>query len=345
MPRIAVVGAGLSGLIAARSLSDHGFGVRVFEKSRGVGGRMATRRTDGQTAFDHGAQYFTVRDRRFRRYVDSWIQDGLVEPWRGRIVVLREGQIVEKKGPGDRFVAKPGMNSIAKHLAADLDIQFETTVNTCRENGQRRTLVSDSEDDLGEFDAVIVAVPAPQAAELVNDVTTLSRPARSARTNGCWAVMLAFDEPTVMTFDAAFVRDSAISWIARNDSKPGRHSAAECWVLHASSEWSEANIDRMPEEILPQLVDEFWRITSRAPREAAYCSVHRWRYALPSQPLSQSCLFDAQAMIGLCGDWCVGPRVEAAFLSGMALAGRLMGEFAKTPVRAPTQNDKQLTLF
>ena len=112
MPKVAVIGAGISGLMCARTLVDHGFPVTLFEKSRGVGGRMATRRTHDGLRFDHGAQYFTVRDGRFRRYVESWIEDGIVEPWRGRIVVLDSGTIKEEKMGADRFVAVPGMNAM-----------------------------------------------------------------------------------------------------------------------------------------------------------------------------------------------------------------------------------------
>ena len=83
----------MSGLVCARTLLDHGFKVSVFEKGRGPGGRMSTRRTEDELQFDHGAQYFTVRDRLFRRYVESWQHDGIVAPWRGRIVVLSEGYL------------------------------------------------------------------------------------------------------------------------------------------------------------------------------------------------------------------------------------------------------------
>ncbi len=117
MPRVAVIGAGLSGLTCARTLADHGYSVTVFEKSRGVGGRMSTRRTGDNLRFDHGAQYFTVRDQRFQRYVESWVHDGLVARWNGRIVVVERGAVKERKAGTDRYVAAPGMNALGKHLA------------------------------------------------------------------------------------------------------------------------------------------------------------------------------------------------------------------------------------
>ncbi len=93
--KVAVVGAGLSGLVCARVLADHGHEVRVFDKGRGPGGRMSTRRA-GPWRFDHGAQYFTVRDSRFARWVESWKKDGLVTPWKGVVAVLRDGSVTPK---------------------------------------------------------------------------------------------------------------------------------------------------------------------------------------------------------------------------------------------------------
>jgi predicted NAD/FAD-dependent oxidoreductase len=119
-PTVAVVGAGISGLTCARTLADYGLPVTVFEKSRGVGGRMATRRSDNVAAFDHGAQYFTVRDERFQNCVDSWQHAGLVQRWTGRIVSLHDQDTEQDKSSTARFVACPGMNAICRHLAERL---------------------------------------------------------------------------------------------------------------------------------------------------------------------------------------------------------------------------------
>ena len=127
-PRVAVIGAGMSGLICARTLFSYGMQVAVFEKSRGFGGRMATRRTAEGPTFDHGAQYFTVRDERFERCVRSWQQDGIVAHWGGKIGVLTNGDLEWQPKTTPRFVGVPGMNAVCRHLAADLKTQFRTRV-------------------------------------------------------------------------------------------------------------------------------------------------------------------------------------------------------------------------
>lgn len=324
LPTVAVIGAGVSGLMCARTLADHGLPVTVLEKSRGVSGRMATRRTDDGLTFDHGAQYFTVRDDRFRRYVDSWIQDGLVQPWKGRIVSLRDGQIELDKSATDRYVGCPGMNAIGKHLASGLDIRTKVQIASLQPDNGTWRILDGTGKEVTRADFVVVAAPAPQAAELLTAVEDLAARAASVPVAGCWTLMARFGSPIPVDYDGAFVQDSILSWVARNRSKPGRDSGAETWVLHASADWTEAHLERLPDEVRPMLLESFRRATG-VTAEPENAIVHRWRYALPIQPLAQRCLFDAHRMIGACGDWCCGPRVEGAFLSGAALAGRVLG--------------------
>ncbi len=226
MPKVAVIGAGMSGLMCARTLADHGFPVTVFEKSRGVGGRMATRRTDDGLRFDHGAQYFTARDERFARYVKSWLHDGIVLPWRSPIVTLEKGRIKEEKTGTDRFVAVPGMNAICKHVSSDLDIVIQTRVAPLGRHDDLWHVCSDDGADLGTFDVAVVSAPAGQTADLLDAAPLLAARARRTEMRQCWAVMLAFPQSLDVGFAGAFVHGSPLSWIARNSSKPGRNARA-----------------------------------------------------------------------------------------------------------------------
>ncbi len=321
---VAVIGAGLSGLVCARTLADHGLRVVVFEKSRGVGGRMATRRTTEGPQFDHGAQYFTVRDQRFQRYVQSWMQDGVVARWEGRLATLNHGRLQWKTESTPRYVGVPGMNAICRHLAQDLDIRFRQQVAPPRLQEHRWRLTSRDGVELGEFDRIILSAPAPQTAELLAAAPKLQKATIAATMQGCWAVLLAFEHSLELPFDGAFVHDSPLSWIARNDTKPGRGHEDECWVLHASPEWTTQCLEDDPEKVLSHLTDAFWLATGAIAVNPVYATTHRWRYAIPPEPLKHQSLFDAGLGIGACGDWCGGPRVEGAFLSGMSLAGRVL---------------------
>ncbi|TWU56266.1 FAD-dependent oxidoreductase [Rubripirellula reticaptiva] len=344
VPKVAVIGAGISGLTCARTLADHGCDVSVFDKSRGVSGRMSTRRLEDAISFDHGAQYFTARDGRFKRYVESWIDDGIVQRWDGRIVAVEKGVVYSEKVGDQRFVAVPGMSALGKHLASDLKMCLGAQVVAPERANDKWQLATDDGSDLGEFDYVVVAVPSHQATSLLVNAPGLAEQASGVKMNGCWAVMLAFEQSLNIGFDGAFVQQSPLSWIARNNSKPGRNGDRETWVLHADAEWTEAHMEDSPGAIESFLIAEFFRAVGGINVEPSYSAIHRWRFAIPQDPLSADCLLDVQRNIGACGDWCGGPRVEGAFLSGMAIAGRILGQMNMNA--APLlRMDQQLDLF
>jgi hypothetical protein len=329
--RVAVIGAGMSGLVAARTLADHGHRVHVFEKARGCGGRMATRRT-ASAAFDHGAQYFTARDTRFRQWVDSWLQTGVVQHWRGRIGVLRRGELRDERGRHDRFVGVPGMSALAGHLAAGLTIELNTAIRQVRKNGSTMTLIDTGGHSWEDVDALVVATPPSQAAQLLTGLTPLAERIVTVAMAPCWAVMLAFDDPLELPFDGAFIHDAEVAWAARNSSKPGR-DGDECWVLHAGSDWSQANVDTTPETVVSRLRASFAAAAGLSLPKPRQASAHRWRYARAHRPLATGCLWDHRAHIGVCGDWCHGSRIEGAFLSGAAMAASIMAHQTATTMK------------
>jgi predicted NAD/FAD-dependent oxidoreductase len=323
-PGVAVVGAGISGLICARTLADLGHRVRVFDKARGAGGRMSTRRA-GAWRFDHGAQYFTVRDPGFRARVAGWRENGLVAPWTGRIAVLDRGMTVLKADDTERLVAVPGMNALCRHLARDLDVRYEACVDSLERTAEGWRLGSSDGLDLGRFAAVVVSAPAPQAAALLAGAAPrLAARADAVAMSPCWAVMAAFPEPLALGFDGAFVHRSPLAWVARNASRPGRPAEGEAWVLHGSPEWSYDNLERAPDEAAARLLAAFAEAAGGLGPAPVHLAAHRWRYALPREPLAEPCLFDPGLRLAACGDWCGGPRVEGAFLSGLAAAERVL---------------------
>lgn len=338
-PRVAIIGAGIGGLVAARTLADHGLIVRLVEKSRGVGGRLATRRLDDGSHIDHGAQYFTARDGRLARYVGSWVDDSLVAPWLGRIVQLRRGELAADQSTTPRYVGLPSMNRLAKHLANGLDVTLERTVAQLRRCEQGWRLLDAEGESVGDFDAVVVNCPPVQAAALLRGHTELCRRIESVVMLPCWTVMLRLAGPPA-DFDGAFVADSPLAWICRDSSKPGRGTVdGERWVLHATPDWSSAHLESDREWVSERLLAEFFELTgirvggtsngdkSASTHELVSASTHRWRFAIPRQPLDDDCLWDPVTKLGACGDWCGGPKVEGAFLSGVAMAGALLRDW------------------
>lgn len=317
---VAVIGAGIGGLCCARQLSAAGFSVRVFDKSRGVGGRVSVRRHQTDIAFDHGAQYFTVEDTEMAQQVESWLMSGVVAPWQCRMGSLNRG-VWKPTNSGTRyFVGVPAMTAIAKHLARDLDLILQTRVTTVARNEHGWQLLGEEDRDLGFFDVLILNAPAPQSASLLKDFPEFAQLIHAAKFAPCWSVMLALDQRLDVPWDAATVHDSPLSWIARNSSKPGRLTKPDCWLLHGNPEWSYRHLEVAKEVVMDHLIYCFWETIGLTPQPHRLADAHRWRFALPSEPLDQKCLFDEDLGVGACGDWCVGPRIESAYLSGLALA-------------------------
>ena len=321
--RVAVIGAGLAGLTCARTLADHNVDVTVFEKSRGYGGRCATRR-DGPWRFDHGAQYFTSRDARLRPWIHSWQQQGLIAPWQGALAVHENGAWEPAKSGVRRWVAIPGMSALGGHLATDLTVHLDTTVSLLQREGRQWRLVAESGADLGVYDAVLACVPAPQARLLLESVApALAQRAAEAVMHPTWATMLVLDAKPDFAWDAAFLNDDPVlSWISRDASKPKR-AADETWVLHASRAWTVAHLSDEKSDIAAAMTTAFGQVIGQqvAP---VHSVAHRWMYALPDPVAQDSALYDRALGIGAGGDWCGGPRIEGALLSGIALAGRVL---------------------
>jgi photolyase PhrII len=327
--RVGVVGAGLSGLTAARILTDQGHDVVVVDKGRGAGGRMSARR-DGELSFDHGAQYFTARDPRFLRHVVAWQERGLVEPWNARIATMGDRRSTGRSKASQRFVAVPGMNAICHELAAGLpDCRFDWQLETVQREGSGWIMYSTDGKQL-ECDVLLMTTPPEQARTLLNDAEVDSLTGK-VRMLPCWALMLTADTALFADHDAAFVNQGPLSWVAAQHSRPGR-PAANAWVLHASSEWSEKHLESSPETVQDMLLDAVRELPLTRPFEVTSAVTHRWRYALADQALNCGALWLGSKQLALAGDWCNGSRVEGAFLSGVAAAGRIMAAHYQNPL-------------
>jgi renalase len=316
---VAVIGAGIAGLAAARRLHDAGKQVFVFEKSRSVGGRMATRREAG-TSFDHGAQYFTCHGRILGEQLERWKEEGIVAHW--------PPQGMQGRADGT-YVGVPGMTAPARMLADGLVIVAERTIRGINpaDGGWRLTDESGAVSTAGidRFDAVVLAVPAPQAAPLIAASGVALPGAEIAVYAPCWALMLATGREAADLPEAFSPEDGAISWVARNSAKPGRPTGVETLVVHASPDWSRAHLEESPAEVARLLLQRLAACTHRL-YSTTFATAHRWRYAMVERALGEPFLWNSEAGLGACGDWCLGARVEAAFDSGAALATAVLGE-------------------
>ena len=343
--KIAIIGAGMAGITAARTLVQAGHRVQIFEKSRGAAGRMSTRETVFGT-FDHGTQYFTVRDPRFSIALQTVAgTKEICRPWSASAVRVLDplGRVFEaaKQNHDAHFVASPGMNALVRHWAQPFGkaLHLHNQVQRMERNAKGQwtlhSINTSTRADIPEthsgFDRVLLAVPSVQAEQLlrnsgshVNDTHFLEAISK-VQVAPCWTLMLAFpnannpDLPHLgPQWNAARSTHHRVAWLTRESSKP-RRGKIERWTVQASAAWSQEHLEDDAPRVQAKMLRAFSELTGiRA--QPSYAEVHRWRYAQTLVPLGAPFQFHASKGLGTCGDWHIGHRVEDAFVSGLELA-------------------------
>ena len=320
---IAIIGTGLAGLSAAQALHAAGLEVELFDKSRGSGGRMASKRSDAGS-LDLGAQYFTARDRRFVEVVQHWQTRGWVAEWDPQLYHSNENGLLPSPDEQVRWVGTPRMSAVSRALLGALPVHFACRITEVF-RGEKHWELQDAEGQShGPYSSVIVATPAPQATGLLSAAPKLAGAAASVIMEPTWAVALGFEQALDTRVEACFVQGSALDWLARTRSKPGRDGSVDTWVLHATSAWSKQHLDLPKEAVIEQLHGTFAELIGCALPAPVFSLAHRWLYARPASAHEWGALADADLGLYACGDWCLSGRVEGAWLSGQEVARRLL---------------------
>jgi len=308
--RVIVVGAGLSGLTAARRIAGHGHEVTVLDKGRSSGGRCATRRI-GDATLDHGAQFFTVRSAEFANITDTWLGAGVAREW-CRGFGANDGH--------PRYCGTNGMTTITKHLATGLDVRCSSMVFSVERTMSRWKV---NLDDVTAFDAdaVVITCPIPQSMSLLAN-TDLGIP-DGIRTieydKTIAALVVVSGETSVPAPGGVQDGDATFSFVADNQQKG--ISATRALTLHCNASFSEANWWSDPEETHSTVMSlaTAWigdaKVIEHQPK--------RWRMATPRTTWHERC-WSANGIV-LAGDAFAGPRVEGAVLSGLAAAEQVLG--------------------
>jgi len=313
-----ILGAGLSGLTAARTLHDAGRAVAVFDKGRGVGGRLATRRI-GEAVLDHGAQFFTVRGDDFQHMVEQAQAAGVVAEW--------------CRGFGEpdgypRYRGSTGMTALAKWLARDVDITLSAQAHSIAGHGDQVALVDSDGEVMASADDLIVTAPIPQMIDLFDrgDLTVPTELDATLRSTNYFATLAllavvdgapAVDEPGGMQFDSG-----PFTFIADNQRKG--ISPTTALTFHAEHDYSLRRFDDDSAEVHAELLEQAAPWIGSA--NVVDSQLKKWRYAGPVTPLpNRTEIFAAgTARIALAGDAFGGPKVEGAFNSGLAAARALL---------------------
>ena len=330
---IAIVGAGLSGLTIANVIGNHAE-VTVFEKSRGVGGRMSTRYSD-EFYFDHGAQFFTVRNKHFKQFLAPYFSSGLLQEWQGKVVTFEKGKkMTDRIWFEPHYVATPGMSNLCKKLAENIKINLNCDIAPLGEKSQQGWELFDKNGTgLGYYDWVISTAPPVQTTHLFNKFLPKDSILNQSKFLACYSLMFGFNEKWVHSWIAANILNSPLEWIAVNSTKPGRNHNLTTLVVHSSNSWAEVHADDDLEKTEYFLRDELQQILKFDISDPEYFSMHRWRYALldklnDDQTKNES-YYDKVLQLASVGDWCSRSSIEDTWLNSHELALRIVGNLTK----------------
>lgn len=313
--KIAILGCGVAGLSAARELRRNGIEAVLFDKSRGVGGRMSTRYADAWE-FDHGAQYFTIQDAEFQAEIDAAIDAGAVSKWDAKALYLKAGSLSADTGRA-RYVGAPRMNSLPKYWAEGLNVNLGRRVASVTKDGTWTLTFEDGSSETG-FDGVISTLPPAQTEKILPSNFSKTASVEAAQMHVCFCLMVGLSEPINPGWETLRVKDLPIDWIAINNAKPGRSQDVGTIVVHSEAAWSDENAETDRDRVQAVMLKAASALLGLPLEKAPHIALHRWLYASNKSSPDVACLKGDGLVVA--GDWCLGGRVQGAWLSGRAAA-------------------------
>ena len=321
---VAVIGAGLTGTTIASKLNEK-FDVKVFEKSRGVGGRMSTRR-ETPFIFDHGAQFFKVKTTVFKNFLSELFSQKIIQPWNFRLAYF-DGQNLSKIRfiqDEDRFyVGVPNMDAIIKHLSKNCNVILNTKIERIIKENDKWNLYDQNKKSYDSYDWVVLSLPAQQSLELITKKISFYPLIKKIKMKGCFSLMIGMSESLNLDYDAALIENEDIAWFAINNSKPGRMKKT-CLIINSSYEYASKNMNTSKEKVLKHLLCKSSKFLNYDLSKSNIIKIHQWKYVEAECSPIENFFIDHKEKIAVCGDWFINSRVEGAFISANELSKEII---------------------
>lgn len=315
---VVIIGGGLTGVIAAKTLKDNGIeNVLIVEKSRSVGGKMATRRIE-EGRLDHGAQFFTVRSEYFKQTVEHWEMEGLIDHWFGKA--------------NYRYTSKNGMNTLVKHLAKSLPVKLNTKIDSINSEKDYYSLRTDENEELKAC-GVIMTPPVPQSLDILRNIAINKRVIKQLehiKYNPCFVLLLLLNKNSNIPAPG-HLTDSLPEGLERIVDHQQKGISDLCTIsIYSTGEWAKENFNQTDDRIKSMILEKVAPYFSE--NNIKDVQVKRWKYAEATEIYSSSFLDTDQSIpLFIAGDAFLNeddtskrPRVESAFLSGVAAANEMM---------------------
>ena len=321
-PHVAIIGAGLTGLQLSRQLTNAGISTTLFDKSRGVSGRVATRRADveGHTLrFDHGTPSLSASQKAQISALPTPTQLALV-PW------IPSSPKTQSE---PHFSLAPGINGVGKWLAQGQNIALNVPVTALRrsDGGNAWQIVCDSTLSPQNFDMVITTTPPLQAAKILEtSQSPLIETLKTLRPEGCWSLMLVTEHPLDIA-PLLTPRHSLIERVVSEHTKGRFSNQWGVYTVQANRPWSQHRMEEDPTVVGEAMLSELNRLGYGRPN-VIYQRLHRWLYAGVAEPLGEAFLLDAQHNLMCAGDWCFGTDITSALRSAHAASAKAIQDLS-----------------
>ena len=324
MKNVAIIGAGITGVTLANLLHKK-YNLTVFEKSRGVGGRMATRRAEPYQ-FNHGAQYFKIENKEFKDFMQPLMVNKIIKPLKTNQIEILNKKVIKRTKIYNQqyFTAESKMNSVVKSLINNnLSIKLLCKIEETLKENDKWFIVDSDKVSYGPYDWLFITIPPNQAIEILYNSFKFLDIIKKIKMRSCYSLMLGFDEIKEFDFDTALFLNEDVQWLSIS-KKILEQKEYYNLLINSSYNFAEQNINGSKDKISNYLIKQVSDILQCELNNYKHKALHFWKYAMSEKNNNLGSLIDEDLKVIVCGDWCMNGKVEGGFLSAKNAANKLL---------------------
>ena len=324
MKNVAVIGAGITGATLANLLKKK-VTITIFEKSRGVGGRMATRRADPYQ-FNHGAQYFKVKNKEFKNFLQPLMLNKIIKPLEANQIEILNKKIIKSTKICNKkyFTAESKMNSVVKYfINNNFSIKLLCKIEKTVKENDKWFVIDSDQVSYGPYDWLFITIPPYQATEILYDNFKFLDIIKNIKMRSCYSLMLGFDKIKEFNFDTALFLDEDVAWLFIR-KKIFKNKKYYNLLINSSYNFAEKNINSSKDELSDYLIKQVSDILKYDLNNFKHKALHFWKYAMSEKNNNLGSLIDEDLKVVVCGDWCMNGRIEGGFLSAKDAANKVL---------------------
>ena len=317
MLEFCIIGSGISGSTIANHLKKK-YSIKVYDKSRGVGGRSSFKRYKGKIGFDHGLQYLSPRSKEFKSFTRQLVKKKILKHWKGNHQFLNQRVKREKKHI--KLIGIKANNDVSKFLLKNVNCSFQSELSEIKRQKDYWYLkFKDNKYILSKN--LILTIPFPQAKKLSSKFVKTKLFKNNVIMNSSLTVLLITNK-TGNQISSFFTNDKVLGWVSYENSKKRFKYNKDLWVLQSTFEYGKKHNDKYRNKkkfYTNVLINKFKKLTNINIKKIYFSHIHGWKYSSNSKPLNTQSYWNKKIGLGLCGDWFGGPRLENGWLSATDL--------------------------